>query len=362
MAFGAVYAIRYSHLREIPFFDILKYLAYSIVILFSFKSIIENYTWDKFHIIFFGLLTIIPVFLYLKYGSIIILSTVLILAAYNIPYSHIVDICIKSILFCFSIVLVCLSMGIINDELFYRDVDFFERSYAHSLGFRYYAHYAYLGIGLVCCLVYKWRKRMTILRLVILFLISTSFFLLSSTRLQLYACVSFIVAVLFLQIIPKFLFRMKLMGLIAVIVYPLICIIVYISSKYRLLHLLNNYDDLNKMMSQRLRLNEEAFMYYDATLWGNKLEFNMDRGKDYFYIDSGYLHILLGCGVVFMIILMLLYSILFFKTYKARNYVLSVFLLIYSFLCISNGLLLSLLANPIVLLALSDKKTIKRMK
>ena len=153
----------------------------------------------------------------------------------------------------------------------------------------------------------------------------------------------------------------KLLAALAVIAYPLICFILYFVSKYYILYFFyDGYDELNHAMNGRLRLNEEAFLRYDVTLWGNDLDFNAGvnaKGK-YFYIDSGYVHVLLGDGLVFISIILLLYSILTYKIFKSRAYYLYIWIIIYAVLNISNGFLVSLLANPILLLTFSDVKAI----
>ena len=113
-------------------------------------------------------------------------------------------------------------------------------------------------------------------------------------------------------------------------------------------------------MNNRLDMNEEALTRYDAKLWGNDLEFSTSpTTRDYFYIDSGYLHVLLGDGIVLTAIILILYALLTYKIFKAKAYFLYVWILIYAVLNISNGFLVSLLANPILLLAFSDTESIQ---
>lgn len=363
VAFGVFYVLKYSQLTYIHALDFIKYLAFFIITISSYASVALNFNkWSVFHKLMALVLTVISLFLYIRYNSQIFFSTCVLLAAYNISFEHITRICIISVILVFAIVLTALAFGFIEDTLFYRDVENFEKSYAHSLGFRYYSHYAYLGIGLVVCCLYQWRKKLSVIKVLLLLVIAIIFFLLSSTRLQFYGCCLFIGGVFLLPIVPKKLLSMKMAGLFTILVYPLLCIGIYIVSKYQLLHLLGNYDELNRSLNGRLRFNEEAFYRYgyDANLWGNDLEFETaDRVGAYFYIDSGFLHTLLGSGIVFTGLIMVLYSCLFYKVYKARNYILFIFLSIYSVLCLVNGLLFLLLANPIILLALSDVEVIE---
>lgn len=360
IAFGVYYAIKQSQIDGTGI-AIIKYIPFVLSCGFSMLSILRNYKWTVIRTIAFVLLFFIPLFLRIKYDNNVLQSSLLIMAAYNIPFSHIVRMCIKTLVVVFAIVLLAVSVGLIEDRLYDRELDSFGRSFAHDLGFKYYGYYAYLGMGFVQCCLYLWRRRLNVVKILFLILFSYVFFLLSTTRLQLYACVAFIIAIIVLPHFPKKILNNKFLAIIAIVAYPLICFIQYYVSKYFILSLFyDGYDELNHAMSGRLSLNEEAFIRYDVNLWGNDLDFNAGTNYkgDYFYIDSGYLHVLLGDGLVFISMILLMYSILTYKIFKARAYYLYIWIAIYAVLNISNGFLVALLANPILLLTFSDVKAI----
>ncbi|MBR1940236.1 MAG: hypothetical protein IJ845_02760 [Bacteroidaceae bacterium] len=361
MTYAVFYAVKNSQLDYYSLIRLIKQFFFVLSVSFSFLSIIRNFKWNAYTTLCFTSLTLIPLYLKLHTGDSVLVITLLIMAAYNIPFHHVTKKCMHAICLVLFIVLFSAFIGLVEDRLYYRDVDNFENSYAHDLGFRYYGYYAYLGMGIVQCLIYRWHNNMNFVKIISLFLLSYLFFLYSSTRLQMYSCVAFLGCVLVLPIIPKFLFNNRLTGFLSLFIYPVICLVLYYVSKYSVLSLfLDNFDELNRMTSGRLRLNEEAFMYYDANLWGNILEFDTELGSDtYFYVDSGYLHTLLESGIIYTGLIMLLYSILFYKVYKAKAYFLFIWLALYSLICISNGLLTSILANPILLLAFSDIDNIR---
>lgn len=359
-AYSIFYAVKNSQLDYFSVFRIIKQFFFVVSVFSSFLSIIQNFKWNKYTIIGFALLTLIPIYLKLYNGSSVLVITMLILGAYNVPFRHVTKKFIQAIGIVFCIVILSMFLGIIEDRLYYRDVDNFENSFAHDLGFKYYSFYAYLGMGIVQCLIYLWRKHLGIARIALLLMISYVFFMLSSTRLQVYSCIAFIGCSLLLPYIPKLLFNNKLTGLLSLILYPGICFVLYFVSKYSILSLfLDNFADLNRMTTGRLRLNEQAFEYYDVNLWGNIMEFDTEAGSNtFFYLDSGYLHTLLEDGLIYTGLIMLLYSLLFYKVYKAKAYFLFIWLALYSLICISNGFLTSIMANPILLLAFSNVENI----
>lgn len=360
--FSIFYAFKQSQLDYLG----LKMITYPMLILsigYSLLSIFRNYKWNVFRIIGFVLLFFIPLYLRIQYSSNVLASSMLILAAYNIPFTHIAKRCILGITIVFAIVFLALFLGVVEDRLYNRGTILIQNTFAHDLGFKYYSFYSYLGMGIVQCCIYLWRKHLNIYKILFLMFFSYVFFVLSSTRLQLYACMIFIGVIFILPYIPKFILNNKVLAVVPIIAYPLICFVLYFLSRYAILYrFYEYYDELNEAMSGRIRLNEEAFVRYDVTLWGNDLdmETTIRSSKYYFYIDSGYLHVLLGDGLVFTAIILLLYSILTYKLFRAKAYYLYIWIIIYAILNISNGFLVSLLANPILLLAFCDIEMIRK--
>lgn len=359
IAFGIFYAFKQTQLDYIDWTTVIKHVAFLTSVGFSMLSVLRNYRWTFIRTIGFCLLFFVPLYLRVAYTSNVLVSSMLILAAYNIPFSHIVKTCIRVFMMVFLIVLSALALGLVEDQLYDRDLDSFGRSYAHDIGFKYYSFYSYLGMGFVQCCLYLWRNRLSFIKIVFLITFSLIFFVLSTTRLQLYACTAFIIAIVLLPHIPKKILNNKLLATLAIVAYPLICFILYYVSKYFILYYFyDGYDELNHIMNGRIRLNEEALLRYDVTLWGNDLDLDNSH-KFYFYIDSGYLHVLLGDGLVFISIILFLYSILTYKIFKARAYYLYIWIIIYAVLNISNGFLVAILANPILLLSFSDIEVIQ---
>ena len=360
IAFSIFYALKES---QLDYYDgiimIVKQLAFLVSLTFSLLSVLRNFKWSKYGIVAFIFLFFIPLYLRLSYHSNVLGSTMLILAAYNIPFSHIAKMCLKGILLVFFIVLGSLALGLVEDRLYFRDKAHFEKSNAHDLGFKYYS-FSYLGMGIIQCCIYIWKKHISYRKIVFLLVVSYLFFIVTSTRLQLYACTAFIVIFFAIPYIPRVILHSKIMSCIAVASYPVICILLYFFSKYFILSIFyDGYEELNEAMSNRLTMNEEAFMRYDVTLWGNNLDLDgSETTTDYFYIDSGFLHVLLGDGLVFTAVILLLYSILTYKLFRSRAYYLYLWVLIYAILNISNGFLVALLENPILLLAFSDTESI----
>ena len=350
-----------SQLNTINTIAFLKYPALLLTLGFSLISIIRNYQWNIRNTVLFILLSVIPVYLRLKYDNNVLVTIWLMYAAYNIPFSHIARKCIQAVLVVFVIVLLALMLGVVNDRLYDHDVQGASHTIAHDLGFSYYGFYAYPAMGLIVCLLYLWQYKLNLLRVLFVLSLSYCFYIFSTTRLQLYTCIGFFVLVLLIRRVPDKLLNLKVWQYVGFVLYPLLCyIIYYVSSDELLAYALENFSDINQITSGRLGLNQEAFRRYDVTLWGNNLEIIADpTASNYFFIDSGYLSVLLGSGLVFCCILLLIHSVLCYKLYKSKAFFLYFCMLLYAFLNLINGFMDYIFGSPALLLASSTISVIK---
>ena len=74
---------------------------------------------------------------------------------------------------------------------------------------------------------------------------------------------------------------------------------------------------LNSMISGRIALNYEAFQRYDLNLFGRLII--PHEGGTYFFLDAGYSYELFGCGIVFYIVILAMYSYMHYYACKTDN-------------------------------------------
>ena len=131
----------------------------------------------------------------------------------------------------------------------------------------------------------------------------------------------------------------------AVVLFPLsglmtyLLSIMYEASDFRWLA-------LNELLNNRLLMNNIALQKYGITAFGQVIESNTNiQSGEYFFIDSGYMNLLLRNGVVLFVLVLVIYSILLRNAIKTQNTVLAIWLVCVCLYCIVNGILLSPVTN-----------------
>ena len=135
----------------------------------------------------------------------------------------------------------------------------------------------------------------------------------------------------------------------------LMCFFTYLLSK--------KYDETNSLMyhinsllSGRLYYNFNALESFDIQLFGKyifmrgNLPIGAHSNLPYFYIDSGYIFSLISYGLIFTIIIMLMYSIIIKYAIDTKNVSLLTTILIICIANIINNVWVSLLYCPFILL------------
>ena len=114
------------------------------------------------------------------------------------------------------------------------------------------------------------------------------------------------------------------------------------------------YARVNSLLSGRLRLGYQAIADYGVTLFGHPIEwigFALGTAPDkaYNYVDCSYLQVMLEYGVVFLILIVLLYSLAIRKAIAKKRYDLCWILLFILIFSITEPRLADLAFNPFVL-------------
>ncbi len=238
-------------------------------------------------------------------------------------------------------------IGILPHYEFYRDVGI----QAHSFGFGYYnvVPYAFLFIILDYFLIkQKKQKRANWGVIILILILNYIIYKYSTLRLTYYL----IYLTIFLYIILVKFHWIKLSRKIyrplSWIIYPaLFGITIWIYNSYSY----NNTTmvTLNRLLSDRLRLGQIALSEYPVSLFGNHIITNTGETGEYFYVDSGFLYSLLGYGLVFTIVSLVIYTLLFRHSMNKNDKGLFIWLITVAVFSTTNNVWISIETNPIIL-------------
>ena len=77
----------------------------------------------------------------------------------------------------------------------------------------------------------------------------------------------------------------------------------------------------DKICSSRIILGYEAMKRYGIKLFGNSISYSKVHGSSYFNIDSGYMWVLLGYGIIYMIIFIIVMSLIIRKMQSRQEFI-----------------------------------------
>lgn len=214
-----------------------------------------------------------------------------------------------------AIVVIPALLGVIPDDIYYHgDMK------AHCLGFAYYANIPYIVLMETIMIYWLIRsKKAELLFLILSFPVHILIYKICTVRLVLYVYILFMMFVFIIGIIKKKK-QHKILNCIATALYPVTAALVIVASfKYKSFSLLSA---LNIIINYRLKFNLQGFEQYGVSLFGQKIVSAEEYIDDnfinhYFYIDCGYVYMLIGYGLLLFIIIMLMYTLL--SRYAAVN-------------------------------------------
>ncbi len=111
--------------------------------------------------------------------------------------------------------------------------------------------------------------------------------------------------------------------------------------------------EINALLSNRLKWNARALTIYPITLFGQYIEMEGNSAirvaQNYFYIDSGFFYSLMGYGIFFTIIFLLIYSYLYRYSVKSDNKPLFIWLTCVLVFTLINNTWVTITTNPVLL-------------
>lgn len=220
--------------------------------------------------------------------------------------------------------------GVIDDRLYYRG-DMFVR---HSLGFQYTTNIANYFMSTVLMFVYINHKKPLIFSFLVLILTYVIFATTDTKSAFIFSTIAIIFYIFYsLNLIPAFI--EKITGLFSVIGAEAALIICLLLQYIYRIRRNGIGGKLNAILNGRLDLANSAIDNYGINLFGREVEW---IGADniysevklaYNYVDSSFLQYILTFGIVYIVLVCLLYTYMGYKANKQKDIALSfVFLVI----------------------------------
>ena len=235
-------------------------------------------------------------------------------------------------------------LGIVPTRVFYRGTRIY------SFGFGYYNTVPYVFFFMVLEYFYyksTYHKEVAWIGLVIILVINYILYKMTTLRLVFYLVC--IVLVLYILLVKFKLFNLKSkpMVILSTLIFP-----VFFSLSVWLYHSYTKtstfFVKMDRLLSERLSLGKQALSKYSINLFGNRIE-TFKTANEYFYVDSGFLYSLLGYGLLFSGMALLIYILLCKHAAKMNDKVLLIWLIAVAIFSVINNTWISIYINPVLL-------------
>jgi len=262
--------------------------------------------------------------------------------------------CIVKVSFTMSILAVLIifiqsQKGVIEDRLNYGT-----RGISHSYGFSYYSGMAYILFYCIIMYLYMRKEKIKWLEMVIIAVLN--YILYENFRVRLTCYLIWIILIMEICIIKfnifningKWIRRIFRIAFIAGEGISILVMILYDNSNRIWLM-------LDHLFSGRLSLNQMALKLYQIRWFGNFIITQTGTVDDnklkigYFYIDSGFIYSLFGYGILFTLVVILMYSFLYDYACDSNNRVLFIWLTSVFIFTMVNNTWITLTYNPVLL-------------
>lgn len=285
--------------------------------------------------------------------AILLISTV---RADSVSISKI-SLCIQSVIL---FVVVFLSqIGLLEDKIFNPET----RS-RHILGFNWITVAPILFFFICLLYIYIRSEKFKWYEAIVLELINYYFYHMTNTRMTFLLCSVVIIFFTVQSLWKGFSGYLKKLNWVYFII-PIVLVIVSIVAAYFYNPDNSIFLKANSILSGRLQLGHDALHYYKFPLFGQVIIWNgfglLNDGivDNYNYVDCSYLQIGMWYGAFVLILLIAIYMYGIYKSIKANNYwavFVFLFVLVHS---MTEPHLINVAVNSIVLLPLSDIRTIE---
>ena len=225
----------------------------------------------------------------------------------------------------------------------------------NALGFKWVTTAPILFFYLLCNIGCTFKK-ITVFEITLLMSVSILFFVLTNTKLAFLLSGIMVIMIFFYREKPHMVDRFFKNKVIMHISMALPAIAAVFSVIISLMYREENavLYSVNRMISNRLVLNQRALKEYDVTLFGQRIKWvgygvGADGSEVYNYVDSSFIQIMLNYGVVILLIVLLAYVFMIRKSIEQNNSMLSASLLMITVFSIFEPRLINIIYNPFII-------------
>lgn len=316
-------------------------LNYSVIILLIIKLIIQN-TFMLKDVLIKSLIILVSLIPYRLYGIHLFLLALFIVSADHIDFEKIVKVSVISSAITIIIIMLLSQSGFIEDFVQFRN-----GKIRKAFGFMYVTVFASKVMYTIAGYIYLRKNKLTFWEFggIVALLIFIDQF--CDARLSVISIILLLIAYLSVRFASS-LWSNRLLKFIVCNSYWIFAIcITIISWQYNGVGL---FAEINTLLSGRLRLGHSALLQYPVNLFGQRIiqygnggTQTRDITRQYFYIDSSYLRILLMYGIVVFLAFGLIFYFVFKRGFKEENLYLVAILLV----IVSTGMVDENLLSPV---------------
>ncbi len=244
-------------------------------------------------------------------------------------------------------------VGVLPDYIFLRGLE-----KAHCLGFVYYSHYPYILLFNMLSYMYLKQDKLTVIHLAVMLGINYYLYRLSTLRLTYYLTILIMIAYILIVKMKVVSLNNKWIKRLVLLLYPAM----FGVAMYTSLHYTpgkRKWRLLNDLLSSRLELQSEAFSRYHIKLFGQYVETrSLINGiiarYNYFYIDSGFIYSVLAYGLIFTVVLIIIYSFLIHRCCQKNDAVAVIWLGALSAFTVINNVWINIPYNCIMMMLMIE--------
>ncbi len=222
-----------------------------------------------------------------------------------------------------------------------------EKIYRYSMGFKYTT----FGPLLFMCSIFAYlsikENEINLIETIVILVVNYFLYYWTNTRAVYYLILCTVVIYWIKRLFP-FALNNKFIYIVCVAITPIMAIV---SLELPLMDVYNNnwINEIDALLSYRIRLGREAISRYGlSSLFGNNIVWTGAAQGD--LVDSSYLRILLEYGWMLLILICFGFVVIQIKNCRSKNYGMAVIISLYMIHSFTDPQLLSIAANPFLLL------------